>query len=77
MKQIRWFLFVIASALVALFGLSNLIPVRVNFLFFNTWVNMPVLIFGIFFLGVLAGVVVGLWHDHKARPIAAHPIPAR
>lgn len=72
MRQIRWFLFVAASAIVALFGLSNLIPVRVNFLFFATWINMPVLIVGTFLLGALVGVIVGLWHDHKARPVPAH-----
>ncbi len=69
MRQIRWFVFVVLAVAVALFGLSNLIPVRVNFLFFYAWVNMLVLIVGTFLLGALSGVIVGLWHDHKARPI--------
>jgi uncharacterized integral membrane protein len=72
MRQIRWFLFVMVSVLVALFGLSNLIPVRINFLFFTAWINMPFLIVGTFALGALVGLMVGLWHDHKARPVPKH-----
>ncbi len=68
MRQIRWFIFILVSAAVLLFGLSNLIPLRVNFLFFYAWVNLLALIAGTFVLGALVGLILGLWHDHKARP---------
>ena len=74
MRQIRWFLFLVVFAVLAVFALSNLIPLRVNFLFFYAWVNLLVLLAITFSLGLLVGGVIGLWHDHTARrvPPQAH-----
>ncbi len=74
MRQIRWVFFLVITAIMTVFALSNLIPLRVNFLFFYAWVNLLVLLAVTFGLGLLVGGILGLWHDHSARKL---PSPVR